>query len=917
MVKKKNINKIILTLLFFVLMLSMTGCGGSEAEGDAIVPVLANSVFTYDEMEMGEGEKLYTLKFTDNSYCIYNDMGVGIVASGGIEFGENNEMTFKNEGGDFSGKYKGSAFESVSVSIDYDGREMKFTPATATTEDVYISYLGTYEGMLGDKDITLILERWNEYYIYTNGELQRGNYEIYADGRIGFTPYDKKTYFGSIEFNKDAEFDISTVKIEFEMKSGGLFKETANLSFATAKDTYAAAHAMGTYTFYEYKNDVFIVKGVDGFLKCMGYMYEEDAGHFVKYFPRKIADDTEEKDNFIVEYTIDGDILSFPKTMPFLPRSGNIDKETGFGSYWQAGSALEFVKNAKSKTSLSEGIEFTDKPSEKSILGGNLPDEVLNLDQIMPSVGKAKPLAILIDFPDFHRPRHVSAEGVQKALFSLEKENSLRAYYHRASYGNLEIEGTVLGWYRAKNNRDYYGSDQTLMAEAISYYIDQGVDMREFDADGNGEIDSLYILWAGSYINGAGGIWSSAYRSTWGSSPKEWPVKVTGYVFTPGITVYSLAPPLSCNTNSLIHETGHLLGLNDYYSYDTDPRSITGDDYFTTYSGGAMEGGLGGLDMMDGNIGDHSAFSKWLLGWLEPNVLEFDEIAKLDKKTVKLKPSSQSQDTLFVKLKDSDDLFTEMFVIECIAPVGNAYEYTRLKEPIVRVIHVDSSVAEEDEYGGWRGFGFKFDNSFTSTKYISTVEADGEDTFMNFSGGKGSNKPTYEISDYFKKGDELTPNTYPNTNAYDKYGNATVPTGLVVKVVDIDKDGCATIELSYEKPEKSLRLKNISPSARIVPYTKDEETYVKKGTKEIVFTYDNELTSSEEQLAEIKAYHDSQEVEGLNASVSGSRLTVTFSEVLKTNNSYTVVIPQGILADKSDSGIVNNNNAIFGFVVEK
>jgi len=71
----------------------------------------------------------------------------------------------------------------------------------------------------------------------------------------------------------------------------------------------------------------------------------------------------------------------------------------------------------------------------------------------------------------------------------------------------------------------------------------------------------------------------------------------------------------------VIHETGHALGLPDYYDYDdkVGPR-----------------GGVGGLDMMDNNWGDHNPFSKWLLGWLEltfvaalPEVPTVDVLAAL------------------------------------------------------------------------------------------------------------------------------------------------------------------------------------------------------------------------------------------------------------------------------------------------
>lgn len=58
------------------------------------------------------------------------------------------------------------------------------------------------------------------------------------------------------------------------------------------------------------------------------------------------------------------------------------------------------------------------------------------------------------------------------------------------------------------------------------------------------------------------------------------------------------------DAHTYIHETGHILGLEDYYSYANSKEN--------------PEYPVGGLDMMDYNIGDHMAFSKYLLNWISP-----------------------------------------------------------------------------------------------------------------------------------------------------------------------------------------------------------------------------------------------------------------------------------------------------------
>ncbi len=912
--KKIGFVKILILLVAVIaavfIVIQITSSGGSKVlEGDAVPEMLANTSFVYDELETGEGDALYTLEFTNGGYALYRDSGVGIVSKGVLEVSSDKTLKFVNQNETFTGSYKGSAFEEVSVSIDWQDSTMNMTPATETTEYVYLSYLGTYEGIFGDLDAVLILERWFEYYLYYNDTLYRGTYEIHSDKTIEFTPYEGDGFSGTLDYPTDGEFDLRSVTMNIDASLGGN-SVSGDFSLADAQSSYEAAHAMGAYTISVYKEDVFVIHGVDGFVKAMGTLRMENNTGAATYFPRKITDEIEIENNYVVEFTYDGSTMSFPETIPLLPRSGNIDDETGFGSYWNAGTKLEFILNSGSDVSLSDGIIFTDELIDGAVAGGNFPDNGSMLDQCMPSKGTAKPLVLLIDFPDYHRPRHVDAKGIEDELFSMDNEDSLTSYYYRSSFGNLVIDGDVLDWYRADLNRDDYASDTELMAEAINYYIEQGLDLSEYDADGDGEIASLFVLWAGT-LSGEGGTWDTAYRSTWRDSPADWNTDVKAYIFVPGSTVWSMVPPLACNTNSLIHETGHLLGLNDYYSYDTNPRNGSG-----AYTGGALEGGLSGMDMMEANIGEHNIYSKWLLGWAEPTVIEYDEISTLDGQIYEIRASSIAGDALFIKLDDTDSLHSELFVIESVAPVGNAAEYTRLSQPVVRIMHIDATVAADDSIGGWRGFGFEYDNSYTSTKFISTIEADGKDEFLNFVPANKAVKESYSEDDYFIAGDVITPNTYPNTNAYDSHGNASISTGIGIEIVEIKEDGTATIRLFYEEAKESLQLTDITPEERIVPYLSSEETFISADTTEIRFTYDSQLSEIGD-LNTVMVYSNNEVVTGTSATIEGNQLVVSFEDGVQRDSSYTVVIPRGIISSADNENHLNNFSGIYGFVVEE
>lgn len=886
----------------------------------ALPDLLSGQTFICDELETGEGTVLHTLVFTEDGYRLYNDNGAGIISEGSVTLSDGRALVFEEseaqagegDAGTFYGSYTGSAFEVPSVTLEYGGKDLKFEPDGESGEYVYLSYLGVFEGEMEEKPAVLILERWYEFYLYTDGALTRGTYEIYDDGRVRFVTNDQEYIEGFVEKSGADSFDIHGVSFSLELSEEG-FEEEAVFTYAGEPVSYEAEHAMGAYTLSLYDEDVFVIRGVDGFVKAMGTMEDTEEGGRAVYFPRAITNEAELDERFSVPFTYEEDGIVFPASTYLLPRSGNIDPETGYGAYWSAGTILEFVRNTGWEDAELITYEPQDVSGREAPICSVLEEGERGLGQSMPSLGTARPLVLLIDFPDYKRPRFITAEGIEEALFDLENKDSLSAYYYRSSYGCLTIDGTVLDWYRTEKERGDYESDKEIMEEALSYYINEkGLDLSEYDADQDGAVDSLYVLWAGTLDN-ASGTWSAAYRASWKDSPEAWGTKVTGYIFVPGTTVWSSVPPLVCNVNSLTHETGHLLGLNDYYSYDTTDRTDSGQ----VYTGGALEGGLGGMDMMDVNVADHNAFSKWLLGWLDPQVVEYEEIASPNETehVYTLRPSNEWGDAVFVKLKPSDSLYTELLVIEVVSPTMNAAELTRLEGPVVRILHVDASLDEENLEGNWRGFGFKFDNSYTSTKFISVVEADGRDEVLNYLPAASGNRISYDPADYFTAGAQITPNTYPNTNGYDAYGNAAVYNGLTITVESISETGEAVIRLGYEEQEDVPSVKEVTPKPAVVPHTQGEASVILAGTQEIIVTFDREIAWAGQDASErLVVSSGNQELDGYHIIIEGTDLKIVFDEGLDADRDYTVVIPAGILADAQNDDAVNNANSIFGFV---
>lgn len=351
----------------------------------------------------------------------------------------------------------------------------------------------------------------------------------------------------------------------------------------------------------------------------------------------------------------------------------------------------------------------------------------------MPTSGNVKILALLIAFNDY--PGVTTPETFESRLFgdglgTLPYE-SLRNFYRRSSYDQLNIEGHVLGWYTAPYARDTvdetYQGRQAVIKEALEYYDQQGHDFTQYDNDGDGDIDYFCVFWAGPRGEWAE-FWWGYFTGFWDSTYTIDGKKLTDYSWQWELSNY---PNGSFTPKVIIHETGHALGVPDYYDYDdaVGPR-----------------GGVGGLDIMDSS-GDHSCFSKFMLDWIEPTIVSSGH------QTVELRASGLYPDALlFMPTAVPGQIFAEFFMAQNRHRTGNDTNLFTGSDGLV-VWHVDSRLNSS-------GNNFLYDNSYTAHKLLRLVQADGLEQIENFDAWA-------DAGDYYKAGMILGPLTMPNTNRYD------------------------------------------------------------------------------------------------------------------------------------------------------
>lgn len=375
----------------------------------------------------------------------------------------------------------------------------------------------------------------------------------------------------------------------------------------------------------------------------------------------------------------------------------------------------------------------------------------------IPTTGTVDMLTLVIDFADYRMAdRHpdLTAANIQENLFgdgSAEAQSnsapfeSLKAYYYRASEGALTINGTVLGPYHLPHNRATYEPADTtspdnqaifdMVREALESY-DATHDFSQYDNDGDGDIDAINIIYTGPTGAWAtfwwGYRWSFYVSDAWDYRPDG--VRLRAFTWQ---WVRTRNGGDDFDPIVVIHETGHILGLPDYYDYDS--------------SVGAP-GGIGGLDMMAANKGNHNGFSRWALGWISPVVIGADEgqtaielIASGEISNPDNKPKAIA---IFPNLL-GDTVKAEFFLLENRQRVGNDAGRSWMPNDGFLVWHVDATVHPEGQNN----------NSYTANKLLRLVQADGLAEIE-------ASRARADAGDYFDDNCTFTPHTNPNSNGY-------------------------------------------------------------------------------------------------------------------------------------------------------
>ena len=398
------------------------------------------------------------------------------------------------------------------------------------------------------------------------------------------------------------------------------------------------------------------------------------------------------------------------------------------------------------------------------------------------------PINLYSDNPNFHvlEWTGTSQQKVNNFFFGnsedlYDKWESVKTYFEKVSKNKLNVDGMMTDIYQVEspysikyileNVKTDLDIIHQIFEDAVEWvketYTD--VDWTEYDQNKDGYIDNLHFI-----TNATFG--TSNLRADSGTSP-FWPhswniLQEKGNLESPLPNTYETTclGHLEKTAKTLIHEQGHVFGIDDYYDYSYVEPTV---NYVGTF------------DMQSNNCGDWNAFSKFSVGWADAYYFNGSQ----DTATIKIKSSALTNQCIVVPANPdtfNGSAFDEYFLIELFTADGvNALDWAaNVSDRVnygVRLYHVNANLYHrtsqttgifiEDlndakeiySLGGWVRTGannsvncFDYDGVDVSSdfKLLSLIQKGGADTF-----GTGARSQINE-TDLFYTGDLFTFDNY-------------------------------------------------------------------------------------------------------------------------------------------------------------
>lgn len=363
-----------------------------------------------------------------------------------------------------------------------------------------------------------------------------------------------------------------------------------------------------------------------------------------------------------------------------------------------------------------------------------------------------------------------------------EEYYSVKQYYEIESRGKLTLDITISDFFESNTSSKAYGDTleadikrtHTLADDAINWYFSNNTNesISDYDANNDGLVDALSLVYAANYYGSIGdqnGTDAFQFKNTSGDDHKYnngsfspiggiYGFRKSSTTVGKDVADLSMYYPnyfFASGGKTIIHETGHMFGMEDLYE---DNHALT--KYYPA----------GRFSMQSSNYGTHDPYQNNLVGWSKPQIYSASDYEVGDKITIKIDDFATSGNNIILTREHNEDnsLFDEYMILELLAPTGlNYYEANNsttvgFKDAGIRLWHINSILEDMSASGketttiaNDKWVNLKYSNNDQSSKYdlAHWIRNNKEEPFDTVSTVKNS----YGL---FKEGDKFDMESY-------------------------------------------------------------------------------------------------------------------------------------------------------------
>ena len=319
----------------------------------------------------------------------------------------------------------------------------------------------------------------------------------------------------------------------------------------------------------------------------------------------------------------------------YKSREGEIILYNSEGNYYHAASKEQLDSiNALAEQHQAQASENRAKMMRSSITAAGITTNGhLSGYRLFPSKGTPKVLVLMVEFSDVsftfgkddfekflnseEMTTNVSVNGIVA-----KSQGSVAEYFRACSGGKFSPQFDIYGTFKVNNTAAYYSSHESAFIKDACAAAENDVDFTRYDQDGDGNVDLVYIIYAG-------------YGAAWGVKNVIWP-KVTyttgSYCTVDGKKVHRAGMsnelnfypeiyeelkinPLIAGIGVFAHEFCHAMGIADLYATSD---KVWADSLYDNQSMEEWSLMDGGENRCNGCLPTPlNAFERYLFGWID------------------------------------------------------------------------------------------------------------------------------------------------------------------------------------------------------------------------------------------------------------------------------------------------------------